>query len=387
MLYPLKFRPIFKNYIWGGRRLADLGKVLPDQGVVAESWEISCHPNGPSVIANGVLAGMPLPEATGRFGRLLLGQSLPDQSIRQFPLLVKFIDANDWLSVQVHPDDRFATLHESGEAGKSEMWYMIAAEPGASLIAGIRPDVGRDDLAAALASDACLDLFQKVAVKAGDVVNIPAGLVHAAGQGLLICEVQQSSDVTYRLYDYQRRDPQGQSRPLHLAKGLAAIDFKMTGKMAKRGLAISQGGLSSRILVLNRYFLVEELTLRGEAEFTSDGSRFMTLTAVSGQGEIRYHDEANLSAGPFARWTATSLRQGESVLIPACLGDWRLAGDLTLITSQVSDFTSDFAEIAALSGQCLENAGQFSSLIEQWSGLIGFEPLPENFTRGGGGGG
>jgi mannose-6-phosphate isomerase len=372
MLYPLKFAPVFKDYIWGGRHLAGLGKELPATGTVAESWEISSHPNGVSVISNGSLAGSSLPDAADRYGRLLLGYLLPEHSARKFPLLVKLIDANGDLSIQVHPDDLFAEIHESGKArksGKNEMWYVVEATPGACLIAGLQPGATREMLAASLAAGGDPDVFQKLPVKAGDAINIPAGLVHAIGKGLVICEIQQNSDVTYRLFDYRRRDAQGRERPLHLEKGLAAVNDQMPRQAVLPGLTVrepAQPDLVRRVLVLNRFFKVEEISIFGAAGFHADGSRFMTLTVIEGQGAVQY-DGSSLP-----------VRKGESVLIPASLGDWQLAGSLKAITGQVSDFPADLRAIARIVQDCCPD--DLQGLVDRWSGLIGFQPLPADFT-------
>ncbi len=370
MLYPLKFQPVFKDYLWGGRNLTALGKQLPAEGTVAESWEISCHPNGVSVIANGELAGVSLPDAIASHGRTLVGARLSDRDLAKFPLLVKLIDAQDRLSVQVHPDDAFARVHEAGEYGKNEMWYVVAAQPGARLVAGVRPGVGPVGFAAAIAEGRCLDELQQIEVRAGDVVNIPAGMVHAIGQGLVICEIQQNSDTTYRVYDYDRLDSAGRKRPLHVDKALAVINFKPSARSPLlAGLTIqnpSQPGLIRRMLVLNRYFKVEELAVNGQADFTADGSRFLTLTVLAGQGGLVYDGQAQQKM-------TMPIRQGESLLIPASLGRWRLQGELKCLAGTVADLSADLRELAQAAGRTdISDAG----LIAEWSGLVGFDPRP-----------
>ena len=371
MLYPFKFLPVYKNYLWGGRNLANWGKRLPEEGIVAESWEISGHENGLSIIANGDLAGLSLPEALRRYGRSLAGTHSSNRDLAKFPLLVKLIDAEDSLSVQVHPGDDFARIHEAGEYGKNEMWYVVAARPGAKLIAGIRPDVDPRQFAAALAAGCALDMLQALPVRPGDVINIPAGLVHAIGKGLIICEIQQNSDTTYRVFDYDRKDSQGNKRPLQVEKALAVIDFQRPAQTVPlSGLCLRnprQPDLIRRILVLNRYFLAEELTVGGAAGFPADAGRFRTLTVLAGQGSLIYDDPDG------AGRSALPLALGDSLLIPACLGAWQLSGDLKIISARVANFPADLRQAATDAGLSgLTDA----ELVAGWSDRIGFDPLP-----------
>lgn len=340
MLYPLRFKPVYKDYLWGGRALAALGKTLPSSGIVAESWEISGHHHGPSIIDNGPLAGRSLPDVVATLGRTLMGSVIPDQDLVKFPLLIKLIDARDQLSVQVHPDDDFARQHEHGENGKNEMWYVVSAQPGARLIAGVKPGVNREQFARAVQDGACLDLLRAIPVKAGDVINIPAGLVHAIGDGLVICEIQQNSDTTYRVYDYDRRDAEGKTRPLHLEKALQVIDFDhhdQTPLIA--GLMIRQGDLSRRVLVINRYFTVEEQRIAGQVSYRTDGSRFRTITVLEGQGSLIYTDATGTVIND-------PLFPGDSLLIPASLTSWQIEGTLMAITSSPTDVAHDAAALA-----------------------------------------
>ncbi|MEA4890465.1 MAG: type I phosphomannose isomerase catalytic subunit [Clostridiaceae bacterium] len=364
MLYPLRFRPVYKDYLWGGRALASFGKILPSTGIVAESWEISAHHNGISVIANGSLAGASLPDVVRTFGRSLLGNAAADRDLAKFPLLIKLIDARERLSVQVHPDDLYALRHENGEYGKNEMWYVVAAQPGARLVAGLKPGICRADFTEAIARGHCLDCLQTISVQAGDAVNIPAGLVHAIGGGLVICEIQQNSDTTYRVYDYDRRDSEGKTRPLHIDKALDVIDFSRPPQTPLiSGLIIRQGGLTRRILVLNRYFMVEEQQIKNSADFLSDGRRFSTLTVLQGQGSLSFtHDSSIAITEP--------LFPGDSLLIPASLGSWQIRGDLTMIVSRPADYAADLANLAGLAhmAETAELAG---------SGLIALDPKPE----------
>lgn len=348
MLYPLKFDPVYKDYVWGGRNLATLGKSLPPEGIVAESWEVSCHDNGPSIIANGEYKGTPLPTLISLTGRTIIGTALPHKDVDKFPLLVKFIDAHNNLSVQVHPDDAYANAKENGEYGKNEMWYIISARPGATLIYDVTPGTTREKFAAAMAENKVESCLQSVEVSAGDVLNIPAGLVHAIGEGIILAEVQQSSDTTYRVYDYGRT-----SRELHIKKALDVINFASAGRRAKyKGLELSLGsGSTKRITVANRYFCTEIYTIKESIDETADGSRFYIYVFISGSGSILW-DGGKLP-----------IRAGESVLIPASLGVYCLNGDFTALKAYVPDIQSDVL-------QPLKNAGwSLEEIISEVAGL------------------
>lgn len=219
-LYPLTFHPIYKEKIWGGRRFQDLfGRSLPE-GLIGESWDVAAHPNGTSVVSAGHLAGKSLTQLVKEYGKgLTRGE--------EFPLLLKLIDAQQDLSVQVHPDDSYVREHTSEFWGKTEMWYIIHSDPGAWIIWGLRPGVTKEELARAIkqGGTAILACLNKVPVKAGELYPISAGLVHALGAGIVVAEIQQSSDTTFRVYDWDRVDDSGQSRELHVEQALETIDF------------------------------------------------------------------------------------------------------------------------------------------------------------------
>ena len=223
ILYPLRFTPLFKKHLWGGRRLAtELGKPIGDGDDYAESWDVVDHGADQSVVSDGPLKGTTLAELVAKHGKALLGIDYPQTG---FPLLWKFLDAHRVLSVQVHPDDARASQLVPPDRGKTEAWVVLAADPGSVLYAGLIAGVDRDKLTRALEageSESCLHRLEPVA---GDCIYIPAGTVHALGDGLLIAEIQQASDTTYRLFDWNRVGPDGKQRQLHIAKGLDAIDF------------------------------------------------------------------------------------------------------------------------------------------------------------------
>ena len=223
----MKMQPVLVERPWGGRRLADiLGKTLPPDTRIGESWELADHPNGRSRVADGPLAGQTLREVLERHGPEILGRASPARAwAARFGLLIKFIDATDRLSVQVHPDDAYASAHAPGESGKTECWVVVHAEPGAWLINGLKPGTTRDRFADALKKGRIEELLVQRPVKAGDFVWVPAGTVHAIGPGIVLAEVQKNSDLTYRVYDWGRVGLDGKPRPIQVAEALESIRF------------------------------------------------------------------------------------------------------------------------------------------------------------------
>lgn len=338
MYYPLKFKPVYKDYVWGGRNFATLGKEIPD-GIVAESWEVSCHKNGTSIIANGEFEGIALPALVERLGRELIGTALPEKDLKKFPLLVKFIDADKNLSVQVHPDDSYAFTNENGEYGKNEMWYIIDAKPGATLVYDVKEGVTRESFESAIKENKVEDSLKSISVAPGDAINIPSGLIHAISQGIMLAEVQQNSDTTYRVYDYGRTD-----RPLHIEKALDVIDFNSTGRPEKYpGLEIKLDSVSSKKhIIATPYFSVEVYDIKGEVIENADGSKFFIYTFFEGSGFISWESGTD------------TVRAGESVLIPACLGKYSLSGSLKALKSYVPDIATDVLEPLKKAGYSLE---------------------------------
>ncbi len=347
MLYPLKFKPVYKDYVWGGRGFEKLGRKLPD-GIVAESWEVSCHRNGVSIVSNGALAGSSLPDMLGLYGRELIGSSLPDRDVEKFPLLVKLIDADKNLSVQVHPGDEYAQAHEDGEYGKNEMWYIISAKPGARLVYDVRPGTTREGFAAAVRENKVEECLNSIEVSPGDAVYIPSGLVHAIGQGIMLAEVQQNSDTTYRVYDYGRTD-----RQLHIDKALDVIDFGSAGRRGRyTGLKTSLGGTSTRtIAVACGYFAVEAWDIAGHVAEYSNGDKFYIYTFTEGSGGISW------------KGGSEEIRGGESLLIPASLGEYSFSGRLKGIRAYIPDIEKDIVLL-------LKNAGYSKEeILKEVAGL------------------
>ena len=221
--YPLKLKPIFRRYLWGGRRLESmLGKSLGEGDDYAESWEVVDHGNDQSLVINGAVAGLTLRQLVTDHHAELFGKHAGQQ---QFPLLLKFLDCNRTLSVQVHPNDEQGARLDPPDLGKTEAWVVLAADPGSKIYAGLKAGVTHDDLRIALENGTCENFLHEYQPTVGDCIFIEAGTVHALGAGLLIAEIQQASDTTFRLFDWNRVDAEGNPRPLHVEQSLATIDF------------------------------------------------------------------------------------------------------------------------------------------------------------------
>ena len=314
-IYPFTFTPVFRDYIWGGRNLATkLGRKLPP-GIIAESWDISGHPSSPTPVDYGPLAGQTLPAVLDLLGEDLVGHRARAILARgKFPLLIKLLDANQPLSVQVHPADSYAQAHENGELGKTEMWYVLAAEPGAYLIYGLKSGVTPTSFRQALEVGQLETCLHQAPVQPGDTIFVPSGTVHALMQGLIVAEIQQNSDTTYRVYDWNRVGADGQPRPLHIDKALEVINFNMVEPGPARPRLLSEvNGLRREELVCCPYFCTERVTFdRGGVSFAGqcEGSTFEIWGVMSGRGRITWAGAPlDLSAVRFA-------------LLPAALGNF-----------------------------------------------------------------
>lgn len=331
MYYPIKFQPVYKAYIWGGRYFEKFDRELPE-GILAESWELSCHKNGVSIVSNGELAGKSLPDIVNADPGNILGTRFP-ADCQEIPLLIKFIDANDKLSVQVHPDDNYAAVYEGG-LGKNEMWYIMDAKPGAKLVAGLKPGVTREVFARAISDNRIEECLLEVEVQPGDVINIPAGLLHAIGAGIVIAEIQQTSDTTYRVFDYNRVDSSGVGRPLHLDKALDVTNFGAGSRDVKTNgikLKINES-CTKTIFLANRFFACERYQSEGSIAERTDGSKFYIFICLEGCGTISSDS------------MTVEFKAGETVFIPASLGEYRLEGKFTSLKTYIPDFKKDIVE-------------------------------------------
>lgn len=302
MLYPFKFKTIFKDKIWGGNKIKTvLGKDFSPLPNCGETWEISGVPGNVSVVADGPLAGKSLNELIEAHPEELLGKAVSDKYGKDFPLLIKFIDANEDLSIQVHPDDTLAKKRHNS-FGKTEMWYIFQADPGSSLIVGFNKDTDKKEYLEKLNNGALMDILNREKVQEGDCFFIPAGRVHTIGSGLLLAEIQQTSDVTYRIYDFDRTDDKGNKRELHTEESVDSLDYKgypqyKTPYSEKKNEATS--------LVTCPYFTTNLLSFDApQKRDYSDKKSFVIYICFEGEAEMK------TSAGSF------SLKMGDSYLIP-----------------------------------------------------------------------
>lgn len=303
MKSPLLFHHVYKSYLWGGDRIAKLYSRTGTPAVCAESWEISAHPDGESIVAAGRFAGQTLASLTRHFGEALVGTRAPDP--KKFPLLFKIIDARQKLSLQVHPNNINGPI--VGGEPKTEMWYVLGIAPGAYLYAGLADNVKPAELRAAIEAGKAEPLLRRFPVRTGEAFFIPGGLVHAIGEGCLIYEIQQSSNTTYRLYDWDRRGPDGSKRPLHVEKGLQTIDWSLP---APRPILPSES--EDAEIVSCDYFKLRRLVVNEPRDIELDGSTFQALFAESGVLRVTSDDET------------ITLATGASALIPAAAPGYRL---------------------------------------------------------------
>lgn len=267
-----KMTPVLKDYLWGGEKLKTLYHKMSD-GKVAESWELSVHPAGESSTQNSQTLSRYIAQNNGVLGKNAV-----------FPVLIKYIDAAQNLSVQVHPQDDFARKYEN-DNGKTEMWYIISADEGAGIYCGFKRDTDEKEFLAKLSDGSVEDLLNFIPVKAGDCFLIEAGTVHAIGSGCVICEVQQNSNVTYRVYDYNRRGADGKLRELHVDKAVKVINFKKFADHTDGGKFEAVGGGKIRLLTKCKYFRCFEAVIDGEFTYESDDS-FVALNFINGNGTI-----------------------------------------------------------------------------------------------------
>lgn len=288
--YPMFFEPVLKNYIWGGRNLEKLGRDLPDTGKVAESWEISSHEDGMTVVKNGPYAGKSLPELLSLLGEDLVGKNNQWALERgKFPWLVKIIDAEKRLSVQVHPNDRYAREHEGHELGKTEMWVVLYAKSEAAIVYGLAKKTNPEAFRKAISEGVLEPYLNKVFIKAGDHVCVPSGTLHAILEGALLAEIQQNSNTTYRVYDWNRMGDDGEPRALHIERALDVLDFTQVGLKLDTPQTIQkeEGWICER-LCQNKYFTTDRYLMEKDAHYSGvcDGSSLEIWGVLSGEAMI-----------------------------------------------------------------------------------------------------
>ena len=320
-MHPIKLSPAFKDYLWGGTKLKTSFGKKSDLDIVAESWELSTHKDGQSVVALGEDRGLTLSEYIDKYGRDILGKNA--QKFDYFPILIKLIDAKGSLSIQVHPDDAYALEHE-GEYGKTEMWYILDAEEGASLYYGVQKSLTKKEFERRIKNNTLLKVLNKVDVHKGDVFFIEAGTIHAIGEGIVICEIQQNSNTTYRVYDYDRRDANGNARELHIEKAIEVSTLDpITVDRSGGQEAVQKDGYTDQVLAACPYFTVEKLGIEGQACLTVTDQSFQSLMVTEGRGVMHFED------------TALKFMKGDSLFIPAQNSKYSITGDCEIILSYV----------------------------------------------------
>lgn len=319
---PLKLTAPCKDYLWGGTKLRTEYHQQSAAQKLAESWMLSCHPDGLSVISGGTFDGMTLKDLIAQEGRGILGTNC--DRFEQFPVLVKLIDAQGRLSIQVHPNNEYALEHE-GEYGKTEMWYILENEPGAYLYYGFQKEISKEEFAERIRSQTLTEVLNRVEVHPGDVFFIEAGTLHAIGAGILLAEIQQNSNTTYRVYDYGRVGADGKPRALHVDKALDVTELKRPVRPTEpQGKPVRDGDCVKTLLASCPYFTVSRIALSGKIKMTADSSSFHSILCVSGRGELYHGGEAPVP-----------LQKGDSLFIPAGMGHYTVEGELTFLHTTV----------------------------------------------------
>lgn len=307
-MYPIRFKNLYYEKIWGGRDLVDFRDNLPE-GNIGESWDISCHQNGTGIVDNGKYNGTKFDDLIEEYGHSLVGSKV---SVEKFPLLIKLINSKEKLSVQVHPGDEYAAKYE-GDYGKTEAWYVVDAKVDANLIVGTK-ECTREEFEVAIKFGEVEKYLNKINVKKGDCFLINSGLIHAICEGVIIAEIQQNSDVTYRVYDY------GRPREIHVEKALDVINFNLQCENLNAE-EVAFHGYKRSLLCKNEYFGIEKLIVEKSLKDNSDEEKFHILTCVDGKGIIQGNGYLE------------KIKMGDSYLIPATLGTYEIKGHITILKS------------------------------------------------------
>ncbi len=313
-----KLKPAFKDYIWGGTRLRDdFGKQC-DLEKIAESWELSCHKDGESTIDGGEADGLTLSQLIEKQGKSILGSDC--EKFEDFPILIKLIDAKDNLSVQVHPDNDYAQRVE-GEYGKTEMWYIVDCDEGAALLYGFKKEISKDEFARRIEDNTLLEVTNAVPVKKGDVFFIRAGTLHAIGKGILIAEIQQNSNTTYRIYDYGRVGSDGKPRQLHIGKAKDVTALRPAQPYPETPTE-QMSGYKQKLLSKCEYFTAYALDIDSKAALEADEKSFVNILVLEGEGNII----ADKTMG---------FKKGDSFFITAGTGRFAVEGKCRAILTKV----------------------------------------------------
>ncbi len=318
-LYPLQFQPIFKERIWGGSKLRTVLNKPITSDTIGESWEISSVENDLSIVANGFLRGKTIEEVIDSYPEQLLGTKVFAKYGKKFPLLFKFLDAKEDLSIQVHPNDALA-LQRHNSFGKTEMWYVVQADKKAKLVVGFKNKSTKEEYLQRLSDNSLLEILDLKEVKKGDALLLNTGTVHAIGAGSLIAEIQQTSDITYRIYDFDRVDAQGNKRELHTDLALDAINFDLVHSNKEYTKEMN----TSNPMVDCEYFTTNYLPLQGELNVSRDGSSFTVYMCVEGSFSIEMEGQSY------------QYIIGDTVLIPANMSKYQLNGSASLLEIYIS---------------------------------------------------
>ena len=322
IVYPIKFEPLYYEKVWGGRSIGDYRADFPE-GEIGESWDLACHKNGMSIVADGEFKGKSFQALMDTYKEKLVGSEI---SLDRFPLLIKMLHAKGKISVQVHPGDEYALAHEN-DLGKTEVWYVLEAEPGANMVLGIK-GATKDQFEKAAQAGELEPYLNRIPVKKGDIYFIEAGLIHTM-EGVVVVEIQQNSDVTYRAYDY------GRPRPLHMKQVLDVMKLDLKGERLK-GLSIKEAEYTKTYYCFDKNFSLENYEIKGTLEEQSDPERFYIFYCVAGSGSITGNEYEQ------------SLKVGDAVLIPASLGKYQITGDLTVLKTYVPNIKQLEEEIISL---------------------------------------
>lgn len=320
MIEPIFLQGVCKDYLWGGSRLRTEFGRTSSSAVIAESWELAAHPDGSSRLCSGAHAGMALDDYLRLMGiPSLLGTHCAECDT--LPVLIKLIDAKQDLSIQVHPDDAYAKAVE-GERGKTEMWYILDAQPGASLYYGVNAPVSKAEFAQRIQNETLPEILHRVEVQPGELYFIPAGTLHAIGAGILLAEIQENSNTTYRVYDYGRRGADGKLRPLHVDKALDVANLSPTLPTVQHPAVSIEGGTHRKLAVCD-YFAASLVTVTSRTVFSVDASTFQHLLFLQGSGTLE------TSAASY------SVRKGTSVLLPAGMGGYSIHGSCQYLLTKM----------------------------------------------------
>lgn len=318
-MYPLQFSPILKERIWGGEKLKTILNKSIVSKITGESWELSTVEGDVSVVANGALKGKSLMELIDETPNEILGTKVYERFGKQFPLLFKYLDAREDLSIQVHPNDALAKVRHNS-FGKTEMWYVLQADTDARIIVGFKEDSGKEEYLKHLNDKTLVSILDDVKAKTGDVFFLETGTVHAIGAGLVVAEIQQTSDITYRLYDFDRKDAQGNTRELHVDLALDAINYNKVDTQKKYETKTN----TSNVVVDCPYFRTNFIPLEDKVAVSKSGETFTVYMCVEGSFEIEYDGFKQ------------SYIKGDTVLVPAAINTFMLTGKASILEIYIS---------------------------------------------------